>query len=92
MTLLESIRDLQLLNELDTIYAAKPWSADSPVIVTREPEEGGPPAQATAVGLEHFLNVFEARDLLDEWTRGIGGDLTVGVKVARLIGYAEGEA
>jgi len=92
MTPLEAIRDIHRFNEVDTIYAARPWTLDSTVIVTPKPDEGGPPAQVTAMGLDPFLQVFEARDLLDGWAREVGGEPEVCAKVARLIGYAEANA
>ena len=91
MTLLEAVRDLNTFDEVDTIYAAKPWIADSPVIITRQPEEGGPPAEVAAMGLDRFLQVYVARDFLDEWTRELGAVPSNRDQVARLIRYAEEE-
>jgi hypothetical protein len=44
MTLLEAVRDLDSLDEEGTIYAAEPWTADSRVVIAREPDIGGLPA------------------------------------------------
>jgi hypothetical protein len=43
MKLIELIRDLESLDEEDTIYAAEPWNDDSEAIVAREPDAGGLP-------------------------------------------------
>ena len=88
MTLLETIQDLDSLDEGSTIYAAEPWSADSQVVVAPEPGAGGLPTEAQRLGLKYFLEAFVARDFLEGWAGGLDAEPTTQEKVARLIQYA----
>ena len=54
MTLLETIRDLDSLDE-GIIYAAKPWTADSQAITAPEPDNQGLTAEVQKLGLTYFL-------------------------------------
>jgi hypothetical protein len=64
-----------------TIYAAAEWAPDSPVVVAKEPEAGGVPAEAA--GMRYFLEVAIAKEVL-------GGliELDLEKKTLRLIQYA----
>jgi hypothetical protein len=92
MTLLESIRNLDSLDEESTIYAAEPWKADSRAIVAREADIGGLPAEAQKLGLKYFLEIFVARDFLEGWVECLDAEPTLQEKCARLIQYATTDA
>ncbi len=92
MKLIELIRDLESLDEEDTIYAAEPWNDDSEAIVAREPDAGGLPPEAERKGLKYFLEVFVARDFAADWSSELGARPSVQQKCARLIEYAATDA
>ena len=92
MTLLDAIHDLDSLDEESTIYAAEPWSADSQVLVAREPDVGGLPTEAARLGLTYFLEVFMITEFLEGWTSDLHAEPTAQEKVARLIRYAIDDA
>ncbi len=92
MTLFEAIRDLDSLPEENTIYAAEPWTADSHAIIAYEPDTGGLPVEAQELGLQYFLEVFIARDFLEDWIGSLDAESTLRQKCERLIQYAINDA
>jgi len=92
MRLIEAVRDLDFLEEGSTVYAAKPWSEDSEVIVAPEPDSGGLPLNAQQLGLEYFLEVFLAREFLTGWMASLKVEPTLQDKCRRLIQYAMTDA
>jgi hypothetical protein len=88
MTLIQAVQNLETLNNESTIYAAQPWTANSVVIVAPEPESGGLPAEAEKQGLKYFLEVFIARDFLEDWKANLDAEPSPQEKCARLIQYA----
>jgi hypothetical protein len=92
VTLTDAIRDLSFFDDESTIYAAKPWSAASQVVIAREGEAGGPPQEVQDLGLKYFLEVFVARDVLEDSTGNHPVEATIQDKVRRLIRYAEADA
>jgi hypothetical protein len=86
MTTLRSlVAQFDGLNDEDTIYARRPWTADSDVVVT---EEGGGAAQeATAAGLEYLLEVAIARDVLATWSSWRGGQKPTPMQACEAILY-----
>ena len=82
MTLAEVVGRLHDLDPAATIYAARPWAADSPAVVAVEPDNGDLPGEAA--GLEYFLEV----DLAVE-AATVG---TAGSRLARVLHYAENDA
>jgi hypothetical protein len=83
MKLIEVIRDLESLDEEDTIYAAEPWNEDAEGIVAREPDAGGLPAEAEERGLKYFLEVFVVRDFAADWSSELGARPSVQQKQVR---------
>ena len=55
MTLLKVIQELDTQDKENTIYAAKPWTENSIVMVLPEPESGGVPQEADELGLKYFI-------------------------------------
>ena len=92
MTLLEAVRDLGSLDEGSTIYVCEPWTQDSQVVVTPEPDSGNLPSDAQKPGMKYFLEVFLARDFLEGWVANLGREPTLHEKCARLIQYAVTDA
>lgn len=88
MTLIESVRDLDALDSESTIYAAEPWTENSKVIVAPEPASGGLPPEAEKLGLKYFLEVFIARDFIEDWKANLDAEPTLQQKCARLVKYA----
>src|SRR5215469_5482064 len=66
MKLIEAIRDLASLDDDGVIYASEPWTPSSEVIVADGPDSGLPD-EAKRLGLDYFLEVFIARDFLEDW-------------------------
>ena len=65
MNLIDAVRNLDSLDDEQTLYAAKPWTPDSEVLAAVEPESGGLPAEAEERGLSYFLEVFIAREFIE---------------------------
>jgi len=65
-----------------------PWTCDSEAIVAHEPEEGGLPPEAEAVGAVYFLEVFIARDFLEDWVSAECREVSDWEKCERLIQFA----
>jgi hypothetical protein len=88
MTLIDAVEQLGTLDEGSTIYASEPWTEDSTVIVAKEPNDGRLPPDAVEQKLKYFLEVFIARDFLDDWAASLPVEATLQEKCARLIQYA----
>ena len=86
MTLLEAVQSLDSLDVDNTIYAAEPWTASSNALVAKEPEEGGLPVGVQEQGMKYFLEVFIAREVLEDWVTDAVP--TVAQRCDRLIQYA----
>ena len=92
MKLIEIIRELGELEADATIYAAEPWTVDSPTVVDVEPKSGGVPASASEQDMTYFLEVFVARDFLEDWTTTQDKPPTLHEQCERLIRYAVDDA
>jgi hypothetical protein len=92
MKLIEAIRELESLDEGNTIYAEVPWTSNSEVITASEPEAGGLPLEAQKLGLRYFLEVFVAREFLEGWLSNLDAQPTLQQKCERLISYAMNDA
>jgi hypothetical protein len=93
MKLIEAISDLASLDDDHTIYAAEPWTPDSEVVLAEQPEGGRDlPEEAKRLGMEYFLEVFIARDFLEDWLVGLETEPTLEEKCQRIIEYAINDA
>lgn len=92
MKLADAIRDLNSLHDEETIYASKPWSEDSDVVIAPEPETRGLPAEAEKSGMHYFMEVFVAKEFLDGWISSLEREPTLKEQCARLIRYATTDA
>lgn len=92
MKLREAIASLSSLNDEDTIYANEPWTAESDVVVMREPDAGGVPPAAAEKGMTYFIEIFIAREFLEGWQQNEKRPLSLEEQCARLIYYATYDA
>jgi hypothetical protein len=88
MTLADVLGSLDSFDAEDTIYAAEPWGKESKAIVTRELDTGGVPEEAQAQGMKYFLEIFIARELLEDWKPTLAKEPTRDIICERLIHYA----
>lgn len=92
MTLIEAVERLDSLDADCTLYVAQPWGAKSPTIAAPEPDGGGLPEEAERLMLDYFLEVFIARDFLEDWSSDLDQSPTLQDKCNRLISYAKNDA
>jgi hypothetical protein len=93
MTLAELISALENLEDDLTIYIAadSEWNASSLAIVRPESEDGGLPPDAS--GMEYFLEVYLAKQVLDVWQNWREGrSPTLQEKCEAIIYYAKNDA
>ena len=90
MTLLEAVESLDSLDGQSTIYAVEPWTATSQTIVADEANGGDLPVAVREGGLKYFLEVFIAREVLEDWITD--AEPTLQDKCVRLIQYARTDA
>lgn len=88
MTMADVISSLGSFDAEDTIYAALPWSEKSAALVAHELESGGVPSEERAQGLEYFMEVFVARDFLEDWKSSLKMNPSREEICAKLIHYA----
>lgn len=91
-TLMEVIRELESFDNEGIICATKPWTENSQAIVVVEPEARRIPVEAEKLGMAYFLDVFIARDFLEDWIGNLDAEPTPREKCARLIQYAINDA
>ena len=91
-TLFEVVRDLDTFDSRHTIYAADPWSAASAAVVALELEAGSLPPLARDLDLKYFLEIFIAREFLQDWRDSIKFAPTAQSELDRLIQYATFDA
>jgi hypothetical protein len=91
VTLLEIIEKLDEMNREETIYAVEPWSPDSAALVTAETQRGVP-NRASEKGMAYFLEVFIARDFLEDWQAASQESHSSRERCRRLIEYAINDA
>ncbi len=90
MNLLEAVQKMPKADDDLTIYARQPWSPRAEAVLAIEGSEEE--VEAKARGFEYFLEVFIAREFLDDWRptqRKAPTDLEC---CERLIGYAVNDA
>ena len=92
MTLFDIIKDLDGIDESGTIYMKEPWTCDSMAIVAIEPDSGGLPNEARALGLSYFIEIAIARDFLSDWAATLPVTPTMQEQCERLIKYAINDA
>jgi hypothetical protein len=86
-TLRDVVEKIDDLNDDLTLYLAPEWTPKSRVVVAREPDGGGLPDEAAAVGASYFLEVAIAKEVIHDlkW-------LNLDARTERLIRYAISDA
>lgn len=92
MTLSEVLQRLYEFDSEMTIYAAGGADATltSSAVVAEEPADGGVPEEAR--GLDYLLEVFLAREVLEDWQRFRGGELSLDEAHRVIVHYARYDA
>jgi hypothetical protein len=94
--LLEVVERLAELDDEDTIYACEPWTEDSDAMVAPEdPESSAPfgiPLEAADAGMNYFLEVLIAREVVEDWVASLGEKPNSTAICRRLITYAIDDA
>ena len=90
--LIDLVPKLASLGQEATIYAAQPWTSESPAIVALEPPTDTLPESALRHGLSYFIEVFVARDFLTDWESGLDKTPTDIERCDRLIRFAIDDA
>ena len=87
--LADIIARLSEFHEEDIIYAREPWTAEADAMIAREVEDNGlPPPEAIEAGLAYFLEIFIARELVEDWIDYLGADPGAAAICERVIQYA----
>jgi hypothetical protein len=92
MKLIELVWDLNTLDKRSTTYASRPWSDTSEAIVAYEPDAGRMPSGAERLNLKYFLEVFIARNFIEDWTANCETRPTIQQMCAKLIEYAANDS
>jgi hypothetical protein len=90
--LAEIVARLDEFDETQTIYAAQPWTPDSPALVDREPEGGGLPGSASRAQLAYFLEINIAQQFIEDWKMTLNREPSSSELCRRLIAYAVNDA
>lgn len=86
--LFEIVKDLEILNSENAIYAEKPWTENSIALVLPEPESGELPAEAKDLDLNYFLKVSIAMNFIRDLVTNSDTIPSLQQKCLRLIQYA----
>ncbi len=86
--LVDLVTKLRSLDQRFTIYAVEPWTCDSEAIVAQEPDSGGQPAEADAIGAVYFIEVFIAIEFLEAWMAAEKRPIADRGRCERLVRYA----
>jgi hypothetical protein len=92
MRLVDIVKKIHEFDRTHTIYAAKPWHADSLAVVEYEPDDGSIPPIASGLNLLYFLEIEIARDVLEGWNLNIEGTPSDHEMCQRLVKYARDDA
>ena len=95
MILAELFANLETLDDNLTIYArADPeWSPTSEATVCVPPDDGTTVPPLAAAGMDYFLEVYIAKEVLQGWARSAGGkELSLQRICDILINYAQNDA
>jgi hypothetical protein len=90
MTLIDAVRQIGALDGDLAIYAQHPWNPNSDARLAIEGSEEE--AKAKAAGLRYFIEVFIARDFLEDWRASIKKPVSDVECCERLVEYATNDA
>lgn len=92
MKLVDIVAQITITDNDLTIYASKPWTCDSPAVLTREPAEGDCPTEAKSCDAEYMIEVFIAKEFLEDWLAHENRTVSTREQCERLIHYATYDA
>jgi hypothetical protein len=93
--LIELVERLAELDDEETIYVCEPWTADSAAMVALEDPDRKPfgvPLEAAEAGMTYFLEVFGAREVVEDLIAFLGEKPNSTAICQRLIEYAINDA
>ena len=91
-TLGQIISRLYEFDPEETIYAMEPWAESSPALVALEPEDELLPEEAKSAGLDYFLEIFIAMEVVEGWLEDQDEPKSVSDICNRVIEYAINDA
>src|SRR5262245_39501929 len=91
LRLMDVVKNLDAFDEELTIYAVRPWTAESEAIVARESDTGNPPPEANSRHAAYFIEIAIAREFLEDWAASDDRPTTQ-EQCDRLIRYAAHDA
>lgn len=93
LRLIDVVGRLGSFDETHTIYATEPWGPDAPAIVAQPPEDPrGIPVEAEQQRATYFLEVWLAKQLVEDWINDSGRPIEITDQCNRLIEYAVDDA
>lgn len=92
MKLIDLVSSIDTLDENSTIYATSPWTVESDAIVAEESADANSSSVFEREGKQYFLEVFIAREFLNDWEVGLDFVPTDEDRCNRLIQYAQNDA
>ena len=92
MNIQEIIANLDAFDEELTIYAQKPWHTTSLGIIEKEPENGELPIKAKIGGYSYFLEIFVAKEFLEDYCNNVNPNASLIDRTNRIIEYAINDA
>jgi hypothetical protein len=92
--LIRLIERLAELDDEDTIYAREPWTKDSDAMVAPDDPKAhyGIPPEAADAGMQYFLEVHIAREIVEDWIAFLGVKPVSTEICQRVIEYAINDA
>lgn len=93
MNLLKVLSSIEEYTDEETIYAVKPWTINSDIIVMVEPDESELELRANGQIYSYFLETFLVKDLLND-LRHLNGNAKLSPEeiAIRVIQYASNDA
>jgi hypothetical protein len=90
MKLIDAVQQLESIDGDSAIYARQPWTPSSEARLAVEGSEEE--KQTKAEGLRYFLEVFIAKEVLEDWSSTLKQSPSDEQSCARLIEYATNDA
>lgn len=88
MRLIDLVENLDSFDDEAIIYATEPWTQDSSASVQVDQASGESPRAAPSSGMTYFLEVFIARDFLEDWRSNRIEAPSLEEQCERLVKYA----
>jgi hypothetical protein len=82
------VANLDAQDDSLTIYATRPFTSDSHVVLAKEGEGTDVPPEAEAIGAQYFMDVFTAKEFFEGWVQRGGGMASTRERCVLLIRHA----